>query len=69
MGYETKCRPRVDDRSGKIREAEVTVLLQTDELIVKVARVSVTHTAESWCARWRRERPRLQRADADSLRA
>jgi hypothetical protein len=51
MGYETKCRARVDDLSGKIREAEATVLLETDELIVKVARVSVTHTAESWCGR------------------
>lgn len=35
MGYETKCRARVDDRSGKIREAEATVLLETDEVIVR----------------------------------
>lgn len=35
MGYETKCRVRVDDRSGTIREAEGVVLLETDELIVR----------------------------------
>src|SRR5262249_8313328 len=35
MGYETKCRARVDDGSGKIRDAESTVLLETDELIVR----------------------------------
>jgi len=35
MGYETKCRARVDDRSGTIREAQSTVLLETDELIVR----------------------------------
>jgi hypothetical protein len=35
MGYETKCRARVDDHSGTIREAESTVLLETDELIVR----------------------------------
>jgi len=35
MGYETKCRVHVDDRSGKIRDAEATVLLETDELIVR----------------------------------
>lgn len=35
MGYETKCRARVDDRSGTIREADSTVLLETDELIVR----------------------------------
>jgi len=35
MGYETKCRVRVDDRSGTIREADGTVLLETDELIVR----------------------------------
>lgn len=36
MGYETKCRVRVDDRSGTVREADAaTVLLETDELIVR----------------------------------
>lgn len=35
MGYETKCRARVDDGSGKVRDAESTVLLETDELIVR----------------------------------
>ena len=35
MGYETKCRARVDDRSGHVREADATVLLETDELIVR----------------------------------
>ncbi|MGE5099086.1 MAG: DUF3052 family protein [Deltaproteobacteria bacterium] len=35
MGYETKCRVRVDDHSGSIREAQATVLLETDELIVR----------------------------------
>jgi putative ribosome biogenesis GTPase RsgA len=35
MGYETKCRARVDDRSGTIREAQATVLLETDDLIVR----------------------------------
>lgn len=35
MGYETKCRARVDDGSGKIRDAESTVLLETDEVIVR----------------------------------
>lgn len=35
MGYETKCRVRVDDHSGKIRDADATVLLETDELIVR----------------------------------
>jgi hypothetical protein len=43
MGYETKCRVRVDDRAGTVREAEAaTVLLETDELIVRgEARVRV----------------------------
>jgi hypothetical protein len=42
MGLETKCRARVDDGSGKIREADATVLLETDELIVRgEARVRV----------------------------
>jgi hypothetical protein len=36
MGYETKCPVRVDDRSGTVREADAaTVLLETDELIVR----------------------------------
>lgn len=48
MGYETKCRVRVRDAAG-VREAEAaTVLLETDELIVrgearvKVARAAIT---------------------------
>jgi hypothetical protein len=43
MGYETKCRVRVDDGSGTIRQADsATVLLETDELIVRgEARVRV----------------------------
>jgi len=51
MGYETKCRARVDDGSGKIREAESTVLLETDELIVrgearvKIPRASIERVA------------------------
>jgi len=35
MGYETKCRVRVDDRAGTVRDAQATVLLETDELIVR----------------------------------
>jgi hypothetical protein len=36
MGYETKCPVRVDDGSGTVREADgATVLLETDELIVR----------------------------------
>lgn len=35
MGYEAKCRARVDDGSGTVREADATVLLETDELIVR----------------------------------
>ena len=36
MGYETKCRVRVDDRTGAVREADnATVLLETDDLIVR----------------------------------
>lgn len=35
MGYETKCRARVDDRAGHVREADATVLLETDELVVR----------------------------------
>jgi hypothetical protein len=47
MGYETKCRVRVDDRSGTVREADLaTVLLETDELVVRGdARVRVPRTA------------------------
>lgn len=42
MGYETKCRVQVDDGSGKPRTAEATVLLETDELVVRgEARVKV----------------------------
>lgn len=35
MGYEMKCRVHVDDGSGKPRIAEGTVLLETDDLIVR----------------------------------
>jgi hypothetical protein len=36
VGYETKCRVRVEDRAGTVREADAaTVLLETDELIVR----------------------------------
>jgi len=35
MGYETKCRVQVDDGSGKPRTADATVLLETDELVVR----------------------------------
>ena len=43
MGYETKCRVQVDDGSGKPRTADATVLLETDELIVRGdARVKVS---------------------------
>jgi hypothetical protein len=35
VGYETKCRARVDDRAGHIREADATVLLETDELVIR----------------------------------
>ena len=46
MGYETKCRARVDDGSGTIRDAESTVLLETDELIVRgEARVRIPRSA------------------------
>ena len=42
MGYETKCRARVDDHHGRVREADATVLIETDELIVRgEARVRV----------------------------
>jgi len=43
MGYETKCGVQVDDGSGKPRTADATVLLETDELIVRGdARVKVS---------------------------
>jgi hypothetical protein len=46
MGYETKCRARVDDRSGHVREADATVLLETDELVVRgEARVKIPRTS------------------------
>ena len=52
MGYETKCKVRVDDGSGTIRQADAaTVLLETDDLIVrgdarvKVPRASITKVA------------------------
>ena len=43
MGYETTSRVRVDDGSGKVREADAAkVLLETDELIVRgEARIKV----------------------------
>jgi len=42
MGYETKCRVQVDDGSGKARIADATVLLETDELVVRgEARIKV----------------------------
>ena len=42
MGYETKCRVQVDDGSGKPRTADATVLLETDELVVRgEARIKV----------------------------
>ena len=42
MGLETKCRVRVQDGDGRVREADSTVLLETDELIVRgEARVRV----------------------------
>lgn len=41
MGYETKCRTRVSDAAG-VREADATVLLETDDLIVRgEARVKI----------------------------
>lgn len=52
MGYETKCKVRVDDGSGTVRQSDsATVLLETDELIVrgearvKVPRSSITSVA------------------------
>lgn len=42
MGYETKCRVQVDDGSGKVRTADATVLLETDELVIRgEARIKV----------------------------
>jgi hypothetical protein len=47
MGYETKCPVRVDDRAGNVREAEAaTVLLETDELVVRGdARIRIPRTS------------------------
>lgn len=46
MGLETKCRARVDDGSGSVREADATVVLESDELIVRgEARVKVPRSA------------------------
>ena len=46
MGLEAKCRARVDDGAGSVREADATVLLETDELIVRGdARVRVPRSA------------------------
>jgi hypothetical protein len=45
MGYETKCRTRVTDASG-VREADATVLLETDDLVVRgEARVKIPRTS------------------------
>lgn len=46
MGYETKCRARVIGADGSVREAEATVLLETDELVVRgEARVRIPRSA------------------------
>lgn len=52
MGYETKCKVRVDDGSGTVRQADsATVLLETDDLIVrgdarvKIPRMSIMSVA------------------------
>ena len=46
MGYETKCRARVTDAAGVVREADATVLLETDELIVHgEARIKIPRAA------------------------
>ena len=46
MGYETKCRTRVTDAAGVVREADATVLLETDELVVRgEARIRIPRTA------------------------
>ena len=45
MGYEAKCRVRVTDATG-VREADATVLLETDDLIVRGgARVKIPRAA------------------------
>ena len=45
MGYETKCHTRVTDASG-VREVDATVLLETDDLIVRgEARVKIPRRA------------------------
>ena len=45
MGYETKCHTRVTDSAG-VREADATVLLETDDLIVRgEARVKIPRIA------------------------
>ena len=46
MGLETKCRARVTDDTGKTRDADATVLLETDELIVRGdARIRIPRSA------------------------
>jgi len=46
VGLEAKCRARVTDDAGKTREAESTVLLETDELIVRgEARIRIPRAA------------------------
>jgi len=46
MGYETKCRARVTGADGSVREADATVLLETDELVVRgEARVRIPRNA------------------------
>lgn len=51
MGYETKCKTRVTDAAGLVREADATVLLETDDLIVrgdarvKIPRSAIQHVA------------------------
>jgi len=46
MGYETRCRVRVSDASGVREATSATVLLETDELVVRgEARVRVPRTA------------------------
>ncbi len=46
MGYEAKCRARVEERGGQVREGDATVLLETDELIIRgEARVRIPRTA------------------------
>jgi hypothetical protein len=47
MGYEIRCRVRVDDRSGAIREADdAAVLIETDDLVVRgPARITLPRTS------------------------